>query len=147
MLKFFPAVLASYGVIDRRTSPMFQVVHECHALWSAEGVLTIKTPALEGTIQVSPDSARRRANGYLARYVALAMEAGEPMLAWGERPRWRMPVYLHLRGFGQVAKLGEIEVDAMTREVIPLSKDQITEMQDRADAIASRLTLATGTAG
>jgi hypothetical protein len=125
---------------------MFQVVHECHEPWPTEGGLNVKTPALEGKIQVSPDSARRRANGYLARYVALAMEAGEPMLAWSDRPRWRMPVYLQLLGFGQVARLGEIEVDAMTRDVIPLSKEQIIEMQDRADAIASRLTLATGTA-
>jgi hypothetical protein len=117
---------------------MFQVLHECHEPWPAEGVLNVKTPALEGKLQVSPDSARRRANGYLARYMALAMEAGE-------RPRWRMPVYLYLRGFGQVARLGEIEVDAMTREVIQLATEQIIEMQDRAGTIASRLTLATGT--
>jgi hypothetical protein len=122
---------------------MFQVVYECREPWPVEGALKVNAPALEGEIQVSPDSARQRANGYLARYVALAMEAGEPMLIWGERPCWRMPVYLNLRGFGQVAKLGEIAVDAMTREVIQLSKQQIIEMQDRADAIASRLTLAT----
>jgi len=95
---------------------------------------------LEGEIQVSPDSARRRANGYLARYVALAMEAGDPVLVWGQKPVWRMAVYLTLRGWGQVAKLGEIDVNALTREVLPLSNPQITEMQDRADAIATRLT-------
>lgn len=91
-------------------------------------------------IQVSPDSARRRANGYLARYVGLAMEAGEPALLWGPKLVWRMPVYLTLSGWGQVAKLGEIDVDAPTREVLSFSHTQIKEMQDRADAIATRLT-------
>lgn len=91
-------------------------------------------------VQVSPDSARRRANGYLARYVGLSIEAGDPALVWGQKPAWRMPVYLTLWGWGQVAKLGELAVDALTREVLPLSSIQIKEMQDRADAIAARLT-------
>lgn len=95
---------------------------------------------LQGEIQIAPDSARRRANGYLARYVALAMEASDPVLVQGQRPVWRMAVYLTLRGWGQVAKLGEIDVNALTSEVLPLSHTQITEMQNRADAIAVRLT-------
>lgn len=119
---------------------MFQVIYEQTAKWPESGAFMVKTPPLEGEIQVSPDSARRRANGYLARYVALAMEASDPVLVWGQKPVWRMAVYLTLRGWGQVAKLGEIDVNALTREVLPLSNTQITEMQDRADAIATRLT-------
>jgi|688.fasta_scaffold150698_3 hypothetical protein len=95
---------------------------------------------IQGEIQVSPNSARRRANGYLARYVALAMEANDPVLVRGPRPVWRMTVYLTWRGWGQAAKLGEIDVNALTREVLPLSHTQITEMQERADAIAACLT-------
>jgi hypothetical protein len=119
---------------------MFQVIYEQTANWPESGAFMVKTPPLEGEIQVSPDSARRRANGYLARYVALAMEANAPVLVWGPKPVWRMAVYLTLRGWGQVAKLGEIDVNALTREVHPFSHTQITEMQDRADAIAARLT-------
>lgn len=119
---------------------MFQVMYEQTANWPESGAFMVKTPPLEGEIQVSPDAARRRANGYLARYVALAMEASDPVLVWGQKPVWRMAVYLTLRGWGQVAKLGEIDVNALTREVLPLSNTQITEMQDRADAIATRLT-------
>ena len=96
---------------------------------------------LQGEIQVSPDSARRRANGYLVRYVALAMEASDPVLVWAAKPFWRMAVYLNLRSWGQVANLGEIDVNALTREVVPLFKTQIIEMQDRADAIAARFTI------
>lgn len=118
---------------------MFQVMYEQTANWPDSGAFVVRTPPLEGEIQVSPDSARRRANGYLARYVALAMEACEPILVWGPKPVWRMSVYLTLRGWGQVAKLGELDVNALTREVLPLSNPQITEMQDRADTIATRL--------
>jgi hypothetical protein len=125
---------------------MFQVLYEFSDTWPTEGICKVKAPSIEGEIAVSPDSARKRANGYLARYVALAMEAGEPILYWGKRPAWRMPIYLALRGWGQVAKLGEIAVDAMTRDVLPLTKEQITEMQNRANAIASRLTSAPTTA-
>jgi len=122
---------------------MFQVIYEQTASWPESGAFVIKTPSLEGEIQVSPDSARRRANGYLARYVGLAMEAGDPALVWGQKPVWRMSVYLTLRGWGQVAKLGELDVDALTREILPFSCNQITEMGERADAIAARLTSAT----
>lgn len=126
---------------------MFQVIYEHTATWPEKGAMKLKTPSLEGEIPISPDSARRRANGYLARYVALALEAGEPALIWGVRPLWRMPIYLCLHSWGQVAKLGEIDVDAQTRVVIPFSTQQIVEMQDRADAIAARLTPAPTTAG
>ncbi len=118
---------------------MFQIAHEHNHAWPEEGPAHIQAPGVEGDIHVSPDSARRRANGYLARYVAMATEAGAPSLLWGEPPRWQMPIYLSLRGLGQVAMLGTIEVDALTREVIPLSSDQITTIQNRADALAQRL--------
>lgn len=119
---------------------MFPIIYENTIHWPESGSLMVKMPPLEAEIQVSPDSARRRANGYLARYIALAMEAGEPTLVWGKRPMWQMPIYLSLRGWGQVAKLGVIDVDALTRDVIELTHAQIIEIQDRADAIASRLT-------
>lgn len=126
---------------------MFQIIYEHEQSWPETGTLRIKAPPIDGEITVSPDAARRRANGYLARYVALAMEAGEPILIWGDHPVWRMLVYLCLPGYGQVANLGEIEVDATTRQVISLPQATITEMQERADAIASRLTPATEPAG
>jgi len=52
-----------------------------------------------------------------------------------------MPILLHLRGYGKVAAVGSIEVDAQTGKVIALSPEQSTAIQDKADAIARRLTL------
>jgi hypothetical protein len=98
---------------------MFHVIYEQATTWPESGGFTVKTPPLEVEIQVSPASARRRANGYLARYIGLAMEAGDPALVWGQKPVWRMPVYLILRGWGQVAKLGELDVDAIAARLTP----------------------------
>ncbi|HSN77364.1 MAG TPA: hypothetical protein VL334_20025 [Anaerolineae bacterium] len=93
------------------------------------------------------DQVRRRAQGYLTEHVAMALRPGEPVLVWGDKPVWRTPVWLHLRGHGQVAAVGSLDVDAATGEVIPLSPDQIRGMQDRADVFARRLTPQTTAAG
>ncbi|MEI2692592.1 MAG: hypothetical protein V9H69_23860 [Anaerolineae bacterium] len=96
---------------------------------------------------ISRDEAQRRAQGYLTVEVAMALRPGEPSLLGGERPIWRMPIWLHLRGLGQVATLGSLDVDATTGDAIPLSPIAIKEIQDRADVFARRLTLQTAPAG
>jgi len=91
-------------------------------------------------IGVSSIVARRRANGYLAMEVAMMIVAGDPILFLSDRPVWRVPALLHLSGLGDVANVGMVEIDATSGEVIKLSEQQITEMQNLADAIATRLT-------
>lgn len=85
------------------------------------------------------DQVRRRLQGYLTEHVAMALRPGEPVLVWGDKPVWRTPVWLYLRGHGQVAAVGSLDIDAAAGEVIPLSSDQIRGMQDRADVFARRL--------
>lgn len=126
---------------------MFQVVYEYGETWPEKGALTLEVPPITGKIQVSPDLAKRRAKGYLTCEVGMAFRPGEPMLIWGKRPVWRMPIHLHLRNYGQVATFGSIDVDATTREIIPLPAEQITLMQDRADELAARLAPTPETAG
>lgn len=92
-------------------------------------------------ITVSPAVARRHAAGFLAGHVTMMVLAGEPVLVWDEQPVWRVPACLHLPGLSEVSIVGFIEVDARTGEIIPLSPDQIAEMQRRADDIATRFTL------
>ncbi|HNU05768.1 MAG TPA: hypothetical protein PKL67_16635 [Anaerolineae bacterium] len=89
---------------------------------------------------VTGAEAKRRAQGYLTVEIAMALRPGEPRLLGGPQPVWRMPVWLHLRGFGQVESLGSLDVDATTGEVVPLSPVDVQKMQDRADAIARHLT-------
>lgn len=116
---------------------MFQVVYECANPWPEQGAMQLDMPRLVGEIHVSPVSAKRRANGYLTCEVGLLFRPGEPTLLWGERPIWRMPIYLYLCGHGEVGMFGTIDVDATTRAVIPLPPQQIAARQDRAHELAT----------
>ena len=68
------------------------------------------------------------------------------MLVWQDSPVWRLQINLNLRGMGNVASLGTVDVDAVTREVLPLSAEKIEVIQKRADAIAFRLSPTAATA-
>lgn len=125
---------------------MFQVTVEFKQPWPEQGAMQVDVPRLVGEIHVSPASAKQRAKGYLTCEVGMAFRPGEPTLIWGERPVWRMPIHLHLRGYDPITMLGAINVDAMTGDVIPLSLLEITALQDRADDFAIRFTSSTNSA-
>jgi hypothetical protein len=88
-------------------------------------------------IPISPEQARRRAKGFLAGYITMLVTAGEPILLIDEQPVWRVSARLVLPGVGEVGTLGAISIDDQTGEVIPLSPEAITQMQDLAHAIAA----------
>ena len=88
---------------------------------------------------ISSELARRKANGYLTANVSLFIKADEPMLIPGMPVRWRMTTFLRLRGYGRVATVGFIDIDAGTGEVFPLSDPQIAEMKGRAEDAAASL--------
>lgn len=126
---------------------VIQIIYEYKKNWPEEGTLWVETPSIAGEVKVSPLSARRKANGYLTSEIAMAMRPGEPVLLWGQHPVWRMHIYLHLPDLGLISLRETIEVDAQTREIIPLSPEQITRLQEQAHAMASRLTPETAPAG
>ena len=126
---------------------MFQVTVEFKQPWPEQGAMQVDVPRLVGEIHVSPVSAKRRAHGYLTCEVGLPFRPGEPTLIWGDRPIWRMPIYLYLRGYGQVGMFGTIDVDATTRAVVPLTPQQITAIQDRAHELATHFPSSTESAG
>jgi hypothetical protein len=118
---------------------MVRIVYEHLAAWPEQGPLRVEAQ-FSGEIPVPPDLARRRANSYLAREVAMFVIAGEPMLILGDHPRWRLPTILRLHGFGNLAEVGAVEVDAQTGKVSPLAEDEIHIIRERAHDIAGRLT-------
>lgn len=118
---------------------MFQVAYEFTESWPKDGPLRVDAH-FSGEITIPPEVARRRVNGYLGLEVALFMTGDEPMLILGERPIWRVPTSLRLRGFGKVAAVGAVDVDAVTGQVLPLSEDQINKMRAYANVIATHLT-------
>lgn len=121
---------------------MFQILVEDSVEWPTNGTLKLPEQLLSSTENaISPEMARRKANGYLGMHVVFFSYAGTPKLLLSKRPLWRMPIILRLRGFGDVAILGQIDVDAQTGTPIRFSEDEIEEIQARAEKIAERLTL------
>lgn len=117
---------------------MFQVMLEVDEEWMADESHHVKGN-FDCEIAVSPIVAKRRAGSYLAMNVTMMTLAGTPTLVLGDRPVWRCPVYFNYLPIGEVGTLGTIEVDAQTGEAIPLTNEQITVMQERANVIATRL--------
>lgn len=111
---------------------MVEVVYERIDEWPAKGPLQITVPSLTVDIPVSPDAARRRANGYLGLHVGVLLGASDPRLIVGERPYWKLAVNLHLPSIGYVGQVGTITVDAITGDVIPVAGETIQAIQDRA---------------
>ena len=93
-----------------------------------------------GEIKVKASVARRKASGYLlANVTNLSYGGHEPVLVLGERLVWRFPAMLSLPSYGEIGPIGVIDVDATTGEVISLSPRVISQMQERANALARRL--------
>jgi hypothetical protein len=118
---------------------MVQVIYEQPESWPENESKTIRIPSLEVEIAVSPDKARRAANGFLNSEVSMTLHAANPVLIIEPGPVWRFTAEMRLRGLGPVAAVGAIEVDAQSGAVIPLNKTQIRAIQDQANAIIARL--------
>ena len=118
---------------------MVQILREHAIEWPVNGPLHFEAPALSVEIAIAPDVARRRANGYLGSEVAMSMLAHKQRLVIDGQPLWRLDIDLCLPEFGYIATLGSIDVDAMIGAVVPLTANQLTSLQERADALVARL--------
>jgi len=117
---------------------MFQMIYDYPQPWPKNQPVHIEGE-FRYDISVSPDTARRKANGFLAGHVTMMVSAGQPVLVIRERPVWRMPANLSLPKANEMATIGEIDVDTQTGEVVPPSKNEINQMQKLAHAIAAHL--------
>lgn len=120
-----------------------EVVYELAYAWPKQGALQVQIPSVTVNIPISPEVARRRANGYLGINVGVLLGASEPRLLMSDRPLWKLSVDLHLPSVGYVGQVGTIQVDAITGEVIPLSMTTIQQYQDRAHDLIIRFAPAT----
>ncbi len=116
---------------------MIQVLYEYETIWPENGTVTMDA-RLQGEIHISPDQARRRANKFLAMDVSVLIGADDPVLVWGEQPHWRLTANLYLPELGKVGPVGHLEVDAITGSMLPLSVEQIKEIQGCANDLAIR---------
>jgi hypothetical protein len=119
---------------------MVQVVYELPESWSEDKPLLLTIPSAQIEVPISPDGARRRANGYLVTDVSMTLHAVNPVLVLGERLVWRLFIQMRLRTLGDVAIVGTLDVDAQSGEVLSLTEQQIRAIQDQANALITHLT-------
>lgn len=83
--------------------------------------------------QVTGDQARRRANGYLTKYVSMYFGATNALFLPLEPPIWQLSVIFR-RNQLEPVQLGFLDIDAQTGQVIPLTDQQIHQLRQRAHA-------------
>jgi hypothetical protein len=119
---------------------MTQIILECSTLPDT-GPIAIQVD-YAGEIKVKAEAARRKANAYLLTTVTNLSYAGhESGLVFGEHLVWRFPAMLALPSYGEIGPIGTIDVDAASGDTrsVPLSPTLISQMQERANALARRL--------
>lgn len=108
---------------------MVEIVYEYANKWPEAGPLQVNVPAMTIEIPVSPEQARRRANGYIGmQHIGVLMGSSDPRLVIGDTPAWKLAVNLHLPKMGYVGQIGTICVNAITGEVISPSPSTIHTM-------------------
>lgn len=69
-------------------------------------------------IRVTPEEARRKVNRWVLDDVSYMMHAESPTLVIDDRAVWRVPVALTASHVGRVGAVGEIDVDAITGDLL-----------------------------
>lgn len=93
---------------------------------------------ISAQINISADDARRKVNGFLLNNVSYLIVGGKfPELVIGERVVWRVGVNHSLPGFGEIGRIGMIDVDAETGDLMPVTAQYIEEMIHRAKTLAA----------
>jgi hypothetical protein len=86
---------------------------------------------------MSPEAARRQANVWLLENVGNLLRAETPELVMGERLAWRMNVVLTSPVRGTLGRVGQLELDATTGEVVSAGAALIKELRANAQALAN----------
>ena len=102
-----------------------------------------RTGPLRADIHLSVDitigavSAKRHVNAFLATHVGNLLLADEPVLVLADRVVWRVPVDLTAPSMGRLGRVGEVDVDAQSGELL-IDDALIEGMSKRAnDLVAS----------
>lgn len=84
---------------------------------------------------VSPEVARRQANAWLLEHVGNLLRAEAPELVAGDQLTWRVDVMLTSPTRGTVGRVGRLEIDSSTGEVLAdkaLAQEIIAHAQELA---------------
>ncbi len=83
---------------------------------------------------LSPDIARRKANAWLLMNAGNLLGAERPELVLGEQLAWRVDVVLTSPTRGQVGRIGQLCLDAVTGEIL-VTETLVDELIANADAL------------
>ena len=81
-------------------------------------------------------AARRRVSGYVASNVSVLMGGEDPTLVLADRIVWRVPVVLTMPGHGVLGRVGEIDVDVETGEIL-VTEALLIGIKDHAKRLAA----------
>ena len=91
-------------------------------------------------VNITAFVARQKVNAFVKMEVSTQLRAEQPALVVGDRLCWSVPVVLGFPDRGIVGKVGEVEVDATTGEVL-LDDEGVRRMTEDARRLAERTPL------
>src|SRR5882672_1568513 len=94
-------------------------------------------------LNVTAFSAQQRVTQYVMQHLSTQLGADTPELTVGERVYWSVPVVFTLPGKGVLGRVGMLQVDAGTGELMTDPRTE-QEMMRHAEQLAQRATLPTG---
>jgi hypothetical protein len=107
-------------------------------LQNAELDITIH---IKSQINVTSFTARQKVNVFLLDKVGTGVLAETPVLvAVDGRLCWRVPVVLSLPGHGRLGRVGAVDIDMQTSEIL-IPQAAIETLIDNANQLAQRTTL------
>lgn len=69
-------------------------------------------------VRISAEQAREKVGFWLMDQVSMMMQAESPTFILGERAVWRVPAVQYSTHKGRVGKVGTVDIDAMTGEIL-----------------------------
>lgn len=69
-------------------------------------------------VAVTPFVAQQNANVYLLMNVGNMLSAGDPVLALGDPPHWKVPIHCAFPEFGRREKIGDLAVDVYSGAIL-----------------------------
>jgi hypothetical protein len=92
---------------------------------------------LRAQVNVTATTAQRKVSRFMLDRVSNLLCGNPPTLIVGERLRWRVPIWLGFPARGLVGKVGEMDVDVETGELI-FTDSLLAEIGRQTDALAQR---------
>lgn len=86
---------------------------------------------LSADVNISATAAMRRVNAFLATHVGNLLLSDEPDLVLANRIVWRVPIDLTAPSQGRIGRIGEVDVDVESGELL-LDDKQIEGIRNRA---------------